>query len=144
MTHRPVAVVRQRKLALLQLRVGEHAVRCIRLRQLEHGEVQRVEAGQRDELEHVAHIGKAALERCDVLVAQLGFPVEGRRAVVGQQLARELRVDRLGKLFRFGEVWLRRLAPDQVAMRRIRQAAGDRNIGCLRESCGSLQSSFRP
>ena len=56
-----------------------------------------MEAGQRDELELVAHRADVALERGDLLRRQLLAPVEARRAVVGQHLARELPVDRVGE-----------------------------------------------
>ena len=67
-----------------------------------------MEAGQRDELELVAHRAELALELGDRGVVELRLPVERRRAVVGQQLARELRVDRLGELLGLGEVRARR------------------------------------
>ena len=68
---------------------------AVAARQLEHAVVQRVEAGQRDELELVAHRAELALELGDRRVVEVLLPVERRRAVVGEQLARELRVDRL-------------------------------------------------
>jgi hypothetical protein len=60
--------------------------------------VQRVEAGQRDELELVAHRAQLALELGDRRVVEVLLPVERRRAVVGEQLAGELGVDALGEL----------------------------------------------
>ena len=69
-------------------------------RQLEHRVVERVEAGQRDELELVAHRAELALELRDRRVVEVLLPVERRRAVVREQLARELLVDRLGERLR--------------------------------------------
>src|ERR1700719_3054409 len=84
-----------RELRLLQCHVRGHLLRLVIARQLEHREVQRVEAGERDELEAVAHGGQLALESGDLRIIELALPVEGRRAVVRQQLAGELRVDGL-------------------------------------------------
>ncbi len=53
--------------------------------------------GQGDELELVAHGPELPLELRDGRVVQVLLPVEGGRAVVGQQLAGELRVQRLGE-----------------------------------------------
>jgi hypothetical protein len=78
--------------------------------------VQAVEAGQRDELELVAHGAQFALELGDGGVVQVLLPVERRRAVVGQQLARELGVDGVGELLGEGQVGLAGLAPDQVGV----------------------------
>src|SRR3979490_2374108 len=94
---RGVAGLLGRELRLLQCHVRGHLLRLVSARQLEHREVQRVEAGERDELEAVAHGGHAPAEYGDLASIQLALPVEGRRAVVRQQLARELRVDCLGE-----------------------------------------------
>src|SRR5688500_9900055 len=53
-------------LALLQLGVRSHPALLIATRQLEHAVVQRMEAGQRDELELVTHRPQLALEAGDV------------------------------------------------------------------------------
>ena len=50
----------RRELALLQLRVGRHAALAVVRGELEHRQVQGVEAGERDELEAVAHVRQAA------------------------------------------------------------------------------------
>ena len=54
-------------------------------------------------------------------LAELGrlrrSPVEARRTVIGQHLARELVVDRIGKPLGLGEVGLTRLPPQQVGIR---------------------------
>jgi len=54
---------------------------------MEHRHIQRVEPGQRDELEFVAHLAKLLLEISDGHVVELFLPVERRRAVVRQQFA---------------------------------------------------------
>ena len=55
-------------------------------------------------------------------------PVERRRAVVGERLAREALVDRLGELPRLAEIGGRGLEPDEVGVRRVRESTRD---GCL-------------
>jgi hypothetical protein len=56
-----------------------------------------MEAGQRHELEAVAERREVALEARDLGFAEVAAPVERRRAVVREQLAREGRVDRRGE-----------------------------------------------
>ena len=87
-----------------------------------------MEAGQGDELELVAHLRQRRLEARNGRVVQLLLPVERRRAVVGQQLAGELRVDGIGKAFGFLKIRLGSLAPDQVGVGRVGQAARDGRI----------------
>src|SRR5699024_9852834 len=86
------------ELPLLQLDVGLHVLFDVPLGQIEHGVVEGVETGQRDELELVAHRGELPLELRDRGVVQILTPVEGRRAVVGQHLVRVLLLDALGEL----------------------------------------------
>ena len=66
------------ELGFLQLHVRGHLVLRVAARQLVHAVVQRVEAGQGDELELVAHGAQFALEFGDGGVIQVGFPVEAR------------------------------------------------------------------
>ena len=68
---RGVAVDLAGELALLQLGVGGHAALAVAARQLEHAVVERVEAGQRDELELVAHRAELALELGDGRVVEV-------------------------------------------------------------------------
>src|SRR6516225_2413457 len=49
------------ELALLQLDVSAHLVAGVAVGQIEHGVIERVEAGQRDELELESHCGKLFL-----------------------------------------------------------------------------------
>ena len=65
-TRRGVAVGLCRELGLLQFRVGRHAALAITARQVEHRQVQAVEAGQGHELEAIAHPSDLALERGDL------------------------------------------------------------------------------
>src|SRR5690606_42137786 len=67
------------ELALLQVDVGGHLVAGVAVGQIEHRVVQRVEAGQRDELELVAHRAELLLEAGDGRVVQVLAPVERRR-----------------------------------------------------------------
>ncbi len=67
----PVAVVPlQLELALLQPRIGQHALVAVGVGQLEHAHVHGMEAGQGDELELVAHRRQVALEGGDLLVVE--------------------------------------------------------------------------
>jgi hypothetical protein len=116
------------QLRLLQLRVCRHAAVAVAVRQREHGVVERMEAGQGDELEPVTHGTQLALEARDRHVVEVLSPVERRRAVVGQQLAGERLVDALGELPRLGHVGRRGLAPEHVGVRRVRPGAGDRAL----------------
>ena len=63
-----------------------------------------------------------------VRVVELLLPVERRRAVVGEELARELRVNALGELARLLQIGLGGLAPDQVRVGRVGQPARDRRL----------------
>ncbi|CUJ65274.1 Uncharacterised protein [Achromobacter xylosoxidans] len=113
---------------LLQFDEGAHLAPGVAVGQFEHAVVQRVEAGQRDELELVAHGAQLALELGDGGVVQVLLPVERRRAVVRQQLARELAMDRVGELAGVFQVGRGGFAPDQVGVRRVGQAARDRLV----------------
>ena len=120
------------ELVLLQLGVGGHARVAIAVRQLEHAGVERVEAGQGHELVLVAQLGQLFLEGGDRPLVKVAPPVEGRRAVVGQQLAGVLFVDALGKLARLADIGPRGFAPDHVGIRGIGQAAGNRVLDARR------------
>src|SRR4029077_17340848 len=78
-----------------------------------------------DELVLVAHLAQRGVEARDVFVAQVRSPVEGGRAVVGEKLAGELLVNRLGKLARLLEVGFRRLEPEQVRIGRVGKTASN-------------------
>ena len=75
-----------------------------------------MEAGERHELELVAHGAELALELGDGGVVELLLPVEGGRAIIGQKLARISLVDRLGELARIVEIGMRGLPPQQVGV----------------------------
>src|SRR5471032_2376673 len=110
---------------LLQLHIGGHVVAGVVVRQVEHAVPHVVDAGQGNELVLVAHGGQFALELGDGRVVQVLLPVEGRRAVVGQQLVRVFLLDGLGEAAGFVQVRLGGFTPDQVGVRRVGQAAGD-------------------
>src|SRR5690606_20922157 len=65
MLDRGESAVGSGELGLLQLDEGAHLVARIAVGQVEHRVVQRMEAGQRDELELVAHCAQLALELGD-------------------------------------------------------------------------------
>src|SRR5712671_3513353 len=66
------------ELGLLELGVRGHAVRAVLARELVHPVVERVKAGEGDELELVAHRGELALELRDRRVVEVLLPVERR------------------------------------------------------------------
>src|SRR5262245_36004165 len=107
------------ELGFLKPRVGQHPLLAILPREVEHRGVERVEAGEGHELEAVAEARERLLEGGDRLLVEVPAPVERRRAVVRQELARELLVDPRGELARLAHVGLRGLAPDQVGVRRV-------------------------
>ena len=73
-----VAVFRCGEFRFLQLDVRGHLPLNVSLRQLEHVEPHRVDAGERDELELVAHRRELLLELRDRLVVEIRLPVERR------------------------------------------------------------------
>src|SRR6266481_2004496 len=97
-----------------------------------------MEASQRNKLEFVAHFAEFLLEVGNSHIVELLLPVKRRRAVVREQLARELRVDGVGELARFGKVGCRGLAPKHVGIGRIRQAASN---GCV-DAAVELEEAF--
>src|SRR5690606_11489619 len=86
---------------------------------------QGVEAGQRDELETIAHGAEFTLELGDGVVVQVLLPVERRRTVVCQHLARELAMNRLGEAASVFQIGSGGFAPHQIGIRRVCQAAGN-------------------
>ena len=110
---------------ILQAAVRFHAFMLVAARELEHGMIQRMEAGQRDELELVAHRRDVTLKTRDRGVVQIFAPVERRRAVVSQQLAGEFRVNAIGEFARFVNIGLGSFAPDHVRVRRVGNCARD-------------------
>ncbi len=87
-----------------------------------------MEAGQRDELELVAHGAQLALEAGDRRVVQIGLPVERRRAVVGQHLAWIVAPHGLCKALGLAKIRLRRLAPDEVGIGREGDRPGNARL----------------
>src|SRR5581483_3992742 len=94
MPRRRVAVLLERELVLLQPDVRRDVLAGVAAGEVEHARVQLVEAGERDELEAVAPFAELILEARDRRVVEVLAPVERRRAVVGEQLAREPLVQR--------------------------------------------------
>src|SRR5690606_30187454 len=87
MARRRIAVRLGGELAGLELGIGPHAPLAVAARELEHAVVELVEAGEGHELELVTHGPELALELGDGGVVELLLPIEGRRAVIGKQLA---------------------------------------------------------
>src|SRR6516164_5124375 len=119
------------KLRFLQSGIGAHALELVFARKFEHAVVQRMETRKRDELEFVAHRAEFTLEARNLFAAEMLPPVEGGRAVVGEQLPGILRVDGLGKLaclleIRLGCLRERRRSPPRCAHRSKTRDRADR------------------
>src|SRR5690554_541408 len=121
--HRRETKVGRCKLFLLQLDEGTHLATGVAMCEFEHAIVEGVEARQRDELEAVTHGPEFALEARNRIVVQVLLPVEGRRAIVCQQLAGELAMNGLGKLARVFKVGCGRFTPDKIGVRCVGQAS---------------------
>src|SRR5699024_11036901 len=104
------------ELTVLQVDEGGHAFTGVAVCQVEHAVVEGVEASQGDELELEAHGAQFLLELGDLICIQVCGPVEGRGAVVGQQLVRELAADALCELLGQCEVRGAGLHPDHVCV----------------------------
>ena len=85
------------------------------------------EPGEGDELKAIAHGRQLGLKVSNGVSVEVLAPVEGGRAVVGEELARVDLVDGLRELPRLGEVGRRGLAPDDVGVIGVGDAAGDRS-----------------
>src|SRR5437870_12548543 len=123
MLERAVALRYGVGLGVLELGTGGQALLLIAPRELEHGKVQRMEAREGDELEPVPHVRELPLELRDCLSVEFLLPVEGGRAVVREHLPRESRVDGVGECAGLVEVRTRRLAPQEIGIRRVRESA---------------------
>ena len=119
------AAVSSGELALLQLYERTHLAAGITMCQIEHAVVQGMEAGQGNELELVAHGAEFFLEFGDGGIVEIFLPVEARRAVISQQLAREFGVNRFGELSREFQIGFAGFTPDKIGVGRIGQTAGD-------------------
>src|SRR5262249_18407228 len=135
---RRIAVGLSGELRLLELRIRGHAVVLVVARKLEHRVIERVEAGERDELELVAHRAQLALELRDRRLVELLLPIEARRAIVRQHLAGELRMNGLCKALRFMEIRRRSLAPHEIRVGREGETARDRHL----ESAFDAEEAF--
>src|SRR5258708_39690936 len=82
-------------------------------------------AGEGDELKAVAERRQLFAPSLHRRGVELGLPVEGRRAVIGKQLAREFGVDGGRKTPRFSHVGLGRLTPQKISVRRVGQSSVD-------------------
>src|SRR5215470_8250816 len=103
--HRFVAVLALLpEFLFLELAVGRHAAGLVFARQIEHAHIERVEPGESDELEAIAHRAEFLLEFRGSGVVESLLPVERRRAIVGQKLAGKLAVNAFGKFTGFVEV----------------------------------------
>src|SRR5467141_4233613 len=114
------------ELLVLQLSVRGHPAILVILGKADYREVQRVETRERHELEAVAHAGEFGLEGRDRGRTELFSPVEGRGAVVGEDLAREAGVDRVREGTCLLEIRPGCFAPEHVRVWRIGETASDR------------------
>src|SRR5436309_12018752 len=74
MAGRAVALALELELALLESHVCRHPLLGVAAGELEHGRVQRVEAGQGDELIPVAELAQALPEAGDLVGAEVSLP----------------------------------------------------------------------
>ena len=140
MRYEAVAAVTRCELGLLHLLdVGGHAAFDVVLRQIEHVVPHVVDAGQGDELVLVAHRTEFFLKLGDRLVVEVLLPVERRRAVVGQHLARVFGMHGVGKLARELQVRRAGFAPHEVSVVGVGDGARD----CLLETLLGLVETFR-
>src|ERR1700732_195876 len=124
MLGRGIAQALRGEFALLQLDVGAHLAFLVAARKFEHREVERMKAGKGHELELVAHRPKLALELRNLRIRELFLPVEGRGAVVGEELARKLPVDAFSEMPRLRHVRHAGLAPQEIRIRGVRKTPG--------------------
>src|SRR5690606_30223693 len=124
------------ELFFLQLNKSAHLVAGVAVSQFEHAVVQCVETSQGNELELVAHGTEFALELGNGGVVQVLLPVERWRAVVGQQLARELTVDGFGKAASVLQIRRGGFAPDQVGVRSVGQTTSN---GLIQTGTGAVE-----
>ena len=101
-----------------------------------------VDAGQGDELVLVAERRQFALEPGDGGVVQVLPPVERGRAVVGQQLVRMLPAHAFGEGPRDLQVRGAGLAPHQVGVGRVGEAARDRLLHAAAHPVEALGRAF--
>ena len=134
MLDRGVPLRLQVELGFLELGVGGHPALRVPLGQLEHGEVDRVEAGERHELELVSHLPDGGLEVRDLLGLELLAPVERGRAVVGEELPGELLVDLAGEALGLVDVRGGGLEPEQVRVGGVGLAPGDDHVEPARDA----------
>src|SRR5262249_11658622 len=81
-------------------------------------QIERVEPGERNELELVAHLAQFPLEACDRSFIQLLLPVEGRRAVVRKQLAGIFEMNGLSEAACLCQIRFGSFAPEHIGVRR--------------------------
>src|SRR6266516_278182 len=134
-----VAELLELELVLLQPHVRRHLLLGVAAGEVEHRRVEHVEAGERDEEEAIAPLAERVLEGCDLVVCEVLAPVEGRRAVVRERLAREALVDRVRELPRLAEFRRRGLEPDEVCERRVREAARDGGVDPVADAVEALR-----
>src|SRR5439155_1403645 len=85
------------RLCLLHVGVGGQLAVAVVAGEFPHAVVERVETGEGDELEFVAHGAEFVLEPGDGGLVEVLFPVEGRGTVVGEQFVG------ITRLYRFSE-----------------------------------------
>lgn len=94
-----------------------------------------MDAGHGDELVLVARRPRLALEFGNGGVVQVLLSVEGRRAVLRQQLVRVFLLDRLGEVACFVQVGPGSFAPDHVGVPEVTGSGPARAVGWLVGRC---------
>ena len=124
-------VLAEAELLFLEFGIGQHAGLAVIEGQVEHTQIEGMEAGQGHELKLVAHGAQLALKGGDGGVVQVGLPVERGRTVVGQQLAGKFGVDAFGEAPGLVQVGFGGFAPDHVGEGGIGQPAGDGGLDAI-------------
>mmetsp|Transcript_1804 Transcript_1804/g.2609 ORF Transcript_1804/g.2609 Transcript_1804/m.2609 type:complete len:435 (+) Transcript_1804:320-1624(+) len=137
-----VTILLRGELVGLELRVGGHTSLGVLLGEAEHAVVEGMETGKGDELELVAEGTEGLLEGTDLLIAKELLPVEGRRAVVGEELAGELGVDGSGELLGLLHVGLTGLEPDEIGIGSVGETTSNGGINATTDAVEALSGAL--
>src|SRR2546421_8717895 len=96
--------------------------------QTEHAVIKRVKPGQGNKLKLVPHRAQFTLKFSDAGAVEFLFPVERRRAVIGEKLIGIATTEAFGKLFCFGQVRLGRFTPNHVGEKRVTETPRNRLV----------------
>src|SRR5262249_30535617 len=101
-----------------------------------------METRQRDELELVPHAAKRDLKVSNRRRVQCLGPLEGSRAVIGEQLARKRCVNDFSEFPSLFEIGCEGLIPEQIGIWGIGEATGDGRVETAVVAAIAFRSSF--